>query len=204
MKIRILALVGLLLSAGTAQALPTISMIWRDTGTDLIGTPTIAVNDRVLADVVLTGDSTGPAIKGVFITIEFNTAKLEATGALELPSVNLPGMGNSFSPVGVGVAIDNVAGLVTNFDEATTATGLATDGTVTLGSVAFTVVAATGTAGDVDVVGSLQNAGTDTIATASGNSTANFLAASVVPEPASAALGAAAIATLLGLKRRRN
>jgi hypothetical protein len=211
MKIRILALVGLLLSAGTAQALPTISMIWRDpanpTGPalgDVIGTPTIAVNDRVVADVVLTGDATGPSVNGVFITIEFNTGKLFATGAQELATVNLPGMGNSMSPIGIGTAIDNTLGRVTNFDEGTTTTGLATSESRTLGSVAFQVVAATGTVNDPDVVGSLVNVGTDTISTTAGASGANFVSAAVVPEPASAALGVAALATLLGLKRRRN
>ena len=204
MTIRILALVAFLLAAGSAQAIPTVAIVWRaPQHAATIGTPSVSASATVTADVVLRGDSSGPSIIGVFVSIEYDTAELTALNVTELASVNLPGMGNSMSPVLSGTG-ELVPGIITNFEEATLTTGLATDESRTLGSVVFHIVAATGDASDVDVIASLQNAGTDTISGAGGATLgADFVGASVVPEPASAALGGAALLTLLGLKRLR-
>lgn len=204
MTLRIQALLvaaATLLITGTASAVPTIKLIWRQNSLPTIGTPDVSLNSVVNADIVLIGDD--PAVNGVFISIEFDNVGLEVRGSTELAVVKLPGMANTMSPLGLGTALNQAAGLVTNFDQATlsaVACGLGCDRT--LGSVKFTV---TSLATDSGAIASLQNTGVDAI-TSVGISTpvpANFEGATVVPEPGSAAAGAVALATLLGLRRRR-
>ena len=72
-------------------------------------------------------------------------------------------MGNYFSPVVPGVVIDNLTGRVTNFEQATLSTGLATSESRTLGSVRFHVRNPSGGSGEEDVRASLQNAGIDAL-----------------------------------------
>ena len=194
---------SILFAAMGASAVPSVDIIWRSTSTNVISTPTISASDIVVADIVLSNDG-APAVNGVFISIAFDNTELFGIGAAELASVNLPGMGNTMAPVGVGVNVDNANGVFTNFDEATTTAGL-TSGTRTLGSVKFHVIAPSGT-GEADVQANIDNAGTDSIGTTAGLSTnTTFGAASlngptpeppVVPEPATALLLAAGLAGL--------
>ena len=96
-----------------------------------------------------------------------------------MQSVNLPGMGNEFGPLLAGGSIDNVSGLVLNFDQQTLSTGLVGGLTRTLGSVRFHVVKPTGTQADIDVFASLQNPGIDDLNGPSGSVGGNFIGASV-------------------------
>ena len=145
--------------ASTAHAVPSIRILWHENQS-----PTVAVSPSatVHADIVLQGEAP-LVIAGVFVTIEFDESELQAIGGSELGMVNLPGMGNAFKPIEGGVDIDNVAGQVTLFDQATLATGFATSGSRTLGSVTFHVLNPTGGTGEADVIVSLANTGIDAI-----------------------------------------
>ena len=196
-----------LLIAATASALPSVSFVWRSPHGAVIGTPSISASNQVTGDIVLTGDSSGPAIIGVFVSIEYDTSELTALKVTELAVANLPGMGNSMSPVTGGTG-ELTLGVITNWDSATLTTGLADNSSRTLGSVVFHVVAATGDASDVDVITTVNNLGTDTISGAGGVTlTANHVGASVtgpaVPEPTTALLVVAGLAGL-GYAGRRN
>ncbi|MEE2662582.1 MAG: PEP-CTERM sorting domain-containing protein [Myxococcota bacterium] len=185
-----------LLASSAAQALPSISIIWRGVGATLVSP---AGTSNHIADIVLTSDVV--TIGGVFISIEFDAAELQAVNATELAVVNLPGMGNEFAPVSVGTVIDNGAGLIIEFDEATLSTGLVGGVTRTLGSVTFHVVAGANDNTDIDVIASLQNPGIDAITIAGGGTTnGTFVGASVtgpvVPEPTTALLVIAGLAGL--------
>ncbi len=203
------AAAGLVLAAGAAQALPSISIIWQANGTATIGTPTITGSSTIVADIVLSTDPAGAlAVNGVFLTIEFDTTELQALSAKELTTVNLPGMGNQFAPITAGTVIDNGLGFVLGFDQATLATGLIGTQTRTLGSVTFHVVSSVLPATDVDVIASLQNIGVDGITlkvTPSQTTDGNFNGASVtgVPEPTTALLVIAGLAGL-GYAGRRS
>ena len=194
--------------AATASALPSVSFVWRAPQHGaVIGTPSIAASGTVTGDIVLTGDSSGPAVIGVFVSIEYDTSELTAVSVKELAVANLPGMGNSMSPVTGGTG-ELTLGVITNWDSATLTTGLTDNSSRTLGSVVFHVVAATGDASDVDVITTVNNLGTDTISGAGGVTlTANHVGASVigpaVPEPTTALLVVAGLAGL-GYAGRRN
>ena len=197
---------ALLLAATTASALPSVDIVWRSTGGSTIGTPGTNASAPVTAAIVLRGDSAGPAILGVFVSIVYDTTELTNVGAnpaREEPTVNLPGMGNQFSPLGIGTN-EVVLGTITNFDQKTLATGLATDESVTLGSIKFHVLNPVGDNTDIDVIANIDNTGTDTI---TGPSGANFVGASLtgpaVPEPTTALLVIAGLAGL-GYAGRRN
>jgi hypothetical protein len=197
------AAAGLILAAGAAQALPSISILWQANGTATIGTPTITGSSTIVADIVLTTDVA--TIIGVFLTIEFDASELQALSFKEI-TVNLPGMGNEFNPLLAGGTIDNVNGLVLNFDTQTLATGLAGGLTRTLGSVTFHVVSSVLPPADIDVIASLQNAGIDSFEASGGASLGgNFTGASVtgVPEPTTALLVIAGLAGL-GYAGRRS
>jgi len=207
---------GLLLVAGAANALPSIDIIWKDNQSESIGTPTVGSSSTIVADIVLRGDG-DPAnsVIGVFITIDFDAAELQAVSAFELGTVNLPGMGNSLSPISTtNFNIDNTAGFVQGFDQANaSAPGLSALQSRTLGSVTFHVLNPTGDANDIDVIGNTSNAGVDGITFAPGEpGSATFSGASLtgpvapppppppppppVPEPTTALL---IVAGLLGL-----
>ena len=236
MKIRILAAIAVLLAASSVQALPTVSIIWKQTGTNVIDAASnFAPGDLVNANIVVTADPVAdPSIVGVFLTIEFNNAKLDVScgggsgppncGGFEIPVVNLPGMGNTWSPIGLGVdcyqagapgtfppALQGVP-LCANFDVANaSAPGLNSGNTRTIGSITFELLDVSGGVTDIDVIASINNAGADSISVldntvdpaAAFNSAGTFESAAVVPEPVSSVLGGAALLTLLGLKRRR-
>lgn len=208
MKFRIQALlvvVGILVS-GSASAIPTIDLIWRANGLPEIGTPTIVAGQEIIADVVLTGDSSGVSTTGVFVSFDYDDTELTAIGAVEETSVNLPGMANSFAPLSLGTAIDAGNSLILNFDQATLSTGLNVAQAVTLGSVRVRADNPMGEAGDddIDLVAGIFNQGVDTISTSAGDGTAIFNGAEVLPEPGAGTLAAVALATLLGLRRRRS
>ena len=196
----------------SASALPSIDIVWKANQTNSIGTPSVGASSTVVADIVLRGSgSTAQSVVGVFITVAFDASELQAESAFEIPTVNLPGMGNTLSPISVGTNIDNSAGKVQGFDWANaSAPGLSGSGqSRTLGSVTFHIVDATGDASDVDVVGELSNAGVDEITFAPGvGGDAAFGGASVtgpavVPEPTTAFLVLAGLAGL-GYAGRRN
>ena len=221
MKIRILAVVAALLAAGSVQALPTVSIIWKQTGTDTINANSVAVGQLVNANIVITADVAGaPNVIGVFGSGDFNNTKLDITcgagagppaacGPFEIPVVNLPGMGNTMSPISASnFSINQAAGVVQGFDQAVipvSAPGLEAGETRTLGSLTFEPLDVSGNVTDVDVVANVNNTGVDGISRSDDTTTsANFESAAVVPEPLSSALGGAALLTLLGLKRRRS
>ena len=207
MYTRTLALVAAaVLVASSAQALPTIALKWRTSGTATVASP--AASSVQIADIVIT--TVSQTVNGIFVSIEFDQVELQATGAKELAAVSLPGMGNEFSPITVGTTINNTAGLVTLFDEATLATGLAGGNVRTLGSVTFHVVGAANDATDIDVIASVQNTGIDAITSPPDVVIgANFVGASVtgptpppVPEPTTALLLIAGVAGLSYVGRR--
>ncbi len=183
-----------ILTAGTAHALPSISIIWQDSGSSALDSP--AVSSTVVADIVLTGDPAAPewSVVGVFITIEYDPTELLGIEAREGRDVRLGGMSNLLNPIGVGVVHDAENARFTNFDMATLTVGLFERfGSRTLGSVTFHVLAPSGNASDVDVVASVNNVGIDeiTIRHLSGvveSGTAVFVGAAVVPEPGLAEL----------------
>ena len=202
---RILALVAAaVLVASSAQAAPSVEMVWRGVGATLVSP---AASTTATADIVLM--ATTETVQGVFISIEFDATELQVVGAAEFAGINLPSMGNEFSPIFFGTTTDNEAGLVTLFDEVTLATGLVAGNMVTLGSVTFHVVAATGAPSDIDVIASVQNPGIDslslgnTVYCQSTNPTGcDFVGARVTPEPTTALLLIAGIAGLGYVGRR--
>ena len=191
------AVVGLTLAAGSATAASSVSLVWKSTGTPTVASP--AATTAVTAQIVLTGDAVGVA--GVFITVLFDTAELQAVTALE--QVAKVSMGNSFSPANPGFAIDNVGGEVSGLDWTV---GLATgciSCTVTLGTVVFHVVGAVNDASDIDAIASVEPGGIDAIIAVGGadvSGTTIFNGAAVtgpsVPEPTTALL---VVGGLLGL-----
>ena len=202
---RILALVAAaVLVASSAQAVPSIKMIWRGVGATLVSP---AASTTATADIVLV--ATTETVQGVFISIEFDATELQVVAATEFSPINLPSMGNEFTPIIFGTTTDNGAGLVTLFDEATLATGLQGGNSVTLGSVTFHVVAATGEADDIDVIASVQNPGIDSLSLgttvycqATNPTGCDFVGARVTPEPTTALLLIAGIAGLGYVGRR--
>ena len=133
---------------------------------------------------------------------------MQAVNATELAFINLPGMSNSFAPISTGTVIDNGAGLVIQFDEATLAAGLPQNLTRTLGSVTFHVVNPI-TDGGIDVIASLQNPGVDSFTNGGAvlcenqnPGGCNFVGARVTPEPTTALLLIAGIAGLGYVGRR--
>ena len=161
---RILSMVILFaaLAPSPAQAIPSLSLLWKD------GTPgdrsllEASPGDEVVVDIVLTGVF-GLPVNGVFISVGFDNGELEAIRGFEIPIVNLPGMGNTFSPIVPGVEIDNGLGQVERFEQATLSLGLAAPESRTLGSVTFRVLNPGGTPGEQDVRVTLGNAGIDAI-----------------------------------------
>ena len=195
----LVAAAALVLAASSAQALPSISIIWRDTGTATIGTPTVSASSIVIADVVIHSDAN--FTNGVFISIEFDVTELQAIGAAELASVNLPGMNNFYVPVVPGVTlVDNTNGIIEGFDQHTLGTGLGVASVFkTLGSVRFHVVTVLGDPPE-DVIASLQGA-LDAIFFSTGPGSANFVGA-FLPEPTTAILLIGGIAGLGYASRR--
>lgn len=166
---------GLLLAASAAQAIPSIAIKWRSTGTATIASP--AATSTQIADIVIT--TVTQTVNGIFISIEFDNVELTAIAANEIARVNLPGMGNEFTPVTIGTTIDNASGLVTLFDQHSLTTGLAGGHVRTLGSVTFHIVAAIGTSFDIDVIASLQNSFVDDVVSLTEPIGANFVGAAV-------------------------
>jgi len=166
---------GLLLAASAAQAIPSIAIKWRSSGTATLVSP--AATSTQVADIVLT--TVTQVVNGVFISIEFDNVELTAIAAREVSSVNLPGMGNVFRPISPGTTIDNASGLVTLFDTGTSSTGLAGGHVRTLGSVTFQIVAAWNSSADIDVIASLQNSLFDDVVGLTEAIGANFVGAAV-------------------------
>ena len=184
----VLVLSGTLQVARPAVALPSIDIVWRDNQTASIGTPTVGASSTIVADIVLRGDG-NPAnsVSGVFITIDFDPAELQVMSAFELGTVNLPGMGNTLSPISTtNFNIDNTAGFVQGFDQANaSAPGLNALQSRTLGSVTFHVLNPTGDASDIDVIGNTSNSAVDGITFAPGvPGSAVFGGASLTGSPA--------------------
>jgi len=199
------AAAGLVLFAGSAQALSSVEMIWRNNGSATIGTPSINGSSTITADIVITSDTVG--VIGVFVSFVYDASELTFLTGGENASVKIS-MGNSFTPLAAGV-FENTAGFITNFDQATLSTGMVGgEGARTLGSLIFHVSNPTGDNSDIDIIAGILNPGIDSIETTSGSSTANFFGASVtgpppVPEPTTALLLIAGLAGL-GYAGRRS
>ena len=179
--------------ASSAQALSSIDVVWGPVGITEISSP--AVSSTVTAYVTMTPDSAG--LLGVFVSIEFDAAELQATGGKEHLSVKIS-MGSVFSPLSEGFTlVDNVNGLIEGFESVTLGVPAPAGDTFTLGTVVFHVLGFAGDDTDIDVVASLQNIGTDKIVLGDvTNGTATFGGASVLPAPAT---GILVIAGLLSL-----
>jgi len=194
--------------AQAAAAIPTIALIWRDTGTDTIDPDPM---DVIIADVVLTADADG--VSGVFISFLYDqegrnaldpAVLLGETGGYELPSAP-PGKAGIYTPLLTGVTSNNsqlgVGGSIDRFDEQNTLGG-AVSSTVTLGSIFFTYnnFQTTVTPGvfEIGIDAVLDNSGSEVDPL--------FLPAFVVPEPsalATAATALGALGLLAGMRRSR-
>ena len=162
MRVLLIAILVAAFAPEPARAIPSLSLLWK-TGTPADRSVLVAnPGDEAVADIVLTGVFES-AITGVFITIEFDNGELEALSGFEIPTVNLPGMGNSFSPIAAGVTVNNVSGVIENFDQATVDAGFQSLQSRTLGSVTFRVVNPSVAAGEQDVRITLSNVGIDAI-----------------------------------------
>ena len=217
--------------AQDAQAVSALRLLWAGSGTPVTGNVTTGAPPSITANVVLEGH-TAPVI-GVFVTFVFDydedvvnapgvftadTNELNATHALGLgkehSSVKIA-MGNTFAPLNSGLVLLQEStgaqvGQIGNFDQATLDTGCDTTCTVTLGTVLFTTGAEEGTAADDDVRAGVIVGGTDTISVddpvagpIDDVDALTFAPAQVLPEPAAGVVGAVALASILGLARRR-
>ncbi len=208
------AVIGGALFSTSAQAIPSLEVIWRSSGTPTLSTLSVTASGIVIADLVLhndlAADGSEPVI-GVFVTIEFDADELQAISMMELREVRLVGFRNSFRPLSPGPSsIDNVGGSVFGFEQQTLTFGCCR-GAETLGSVTFHVVPAAGPRGnsaDIDVIASLANQGVDAIVIRTGPDSvglgsAHFTGASLTPEPTSALLLAAGLVALGCSERRR-
>lgn len=190
----IAVVVGMTLAGGAAQAASSISLIWASTSTPTI---TGTVNSQTITALIVLAADSVDGVAAVDLDFTFDTAELDFVKLTE-PGVNLPGMGNAFSPiVGGHDFLDEAAGIVEGFDQATTATGCI-GCTVTLGSIQFHVVAPVGDASALDDV-----VATGTVLSALATTPTVFavtagaeVEANTVPEPTTALL---VVGGLLGL-----
>jgi hypothetical protein len=185
------------LFSGTAQAINSVDIVWRGFGFT-VATPTVTESSILIADIVLTADTAG--ISGVGISIAFDASELQYMSGVEFTSVNLPGMGNVFNPLAIGVSSDNTGGLITGFDQADLAGVGLVASTRTLGSMKFHV--GPGRYGldplDLDIIAN-SSGQADGFVDSAGAPLANpvvFNGASVTPEPTTALLLIAGIAGL--------
>ena len=121
-----------------ASALPTVSVEWRDAGTFLAA----PVSSTAILDVAVTADSAG--LVGIGITVQFDASTLTYLSGQEFTRVDLPGMGNLFMPLGLGISTA-APGELRLFDQVSLATGLGVGQTATLGSFKFRLAAPTAT-----------------------------------------------------------
>jgi len=202
-----------MLAAAPVAALSSVDVVWRSQPSDP-RLPASASGTTQIADITLTVDSGANTVFGVFWSVGYDAAELTVIGGREgnnsSLAVNLPGMGNEFSPVAPGVNT-STPGLVQGFDEGTTGTGLVAGNTRTIGSVKFTVssVIEDG-AGDVQVL--IQQNGIDAISDSSGSRCIGALSrndcpytfgAAFVPEPTTATLVVLGLGVGVFYNRRR-
>jgi len=149
------AVAGLSLAAGTAQAVSSINIIWKSSETNTISP--MMPSTLATALIVLEGDATG--IGGVFVTILFDTNELDFISAKEhmggASFANTYGWGGKggtqtlFHPVSPGVSAHEASGTIEGFDSFGSNVWGPYDGsasgagciscTITLGSVIFRV-----------------------------------------------------------------
>lgn len=193
---------------GAAQAVPTVELIWRASGTGTLDTA-VNMGPEYIVDVVLTADSLGVAVVSMGFEFDADLAdELDFVKGAELVEVALPGMGNKFTPILPGFqtvteSTPSVVGLAEQFDMSSgTAPGLFdVDGPRTLGSMTFTVN--TQISDGADIVPGFYTFGIDGMSKSGGGLvTPNFIPA-IVPEPTSAAMGAIALCALAALGSRR-
>jgi len=219
-RIELVVAMGLSLGlmGGVAQALPTISMIWEDNWSSVLEGATPS-SERVAQIVLEVDPDPGVFVIGVFITIEYDPTELVGLEAREHRSVNLPGMFNHFTPVGLhrlsdatpnGVVHDAENAMFLAFDQIALGKGfnaVSPGSSRTLGSVKFRVRSPSGGPSDIDVVASLRHSGIDGISTFSDagyqTGTANFVGASLVPEARLAPLLVAGFLSLVWAARPR-
>ena len=153
----------------------------------------------VVVDVIATGDAAG--LIGVGVTIFYDEATFISGG--EFTSVNLPGMGNSFTPLSLGVV--DAGDRLNGFDQATLATGCISC-TVTLGSFKFAVGPGSGPLAETDIIAAVVPGTADDIIAGNGGVVSGstlFSGVTIVPEPMTAILLVVGVAGL-GFAGRRS
>jgi hypothetical protein len=202
----VVAVAGLVLGAGAAQAINSVDIVWRGFGSTVEAPTTVTASSILIADIVLTADTAG--ISGAGVSIQFDAAELEYLSGVEFTSVNLPGMGNVFAPLQIGLTrVDNTAGVIEGFEQADlSGVGLVAS-TRTLGSMKFHVKPnpSYGPDTDIDIIAN-SNGLADGFVNSVGGQLANpvvFNGASVTPEPTTAVLVLAGLAGL-GYAGRRS
>ncbi|MEZ4215009.1 MAG: hypothetical protein R3E88_00895 [Myxococcota bacterium] len=200
------AVAGLTFAAGSAHAASAIDFVWLSSGTPTVASP--AASSTITGAFRLTGEDPGMWL--IVFTLQFDTVELDFVNATEMTNViGAPMNANSIGPITSGVNVDEMGGVVNQLDwqgQFTNLTGCATGCVITLGTIQFRV-ASTGATGDgldrdirlgefsVGLDGTYSGMGVDLPAT--------YGDGAVLPEPMSAAFGAAALGVLGLIARRR-
>ena len=217
----LISIVLTLLAAAPAAAVSSVDLQWRGNG----GASQSYNLGTEIVDIVLTVDAAANTVNGVFWTVQYDATELSVVGAFEgNPSdnqigpglaltsntVNLPGMGNQFTPVAAATGTGTV-GLVQGFDVSTLTTGLEAGNSRTIGSVKFLITNVISDP-DVDIQVVIQQNGIDAISDTSGARCVGALSrndcpytfnALFVPEPTTATMVVLGLGLGVFYNRRR-